>query len=163
MRIVIGIHGEIRKYLYFSGRDHLLNCRSMSFISQNRSELLPDSHIEVQGTLWNTARYPYLDIWDLQNWGKINRTTTFPNEIINWLLKVLKILWKREGIAPFFHNNFILLLQFHVNTGTIVSLRDQPSRDNESRLYFNEQPVKFSNQTSLFRDFTQVHCVCTCV
>ena len=34
MRIVIGIRGEISKYLYFSDRDHLLNCRSMSFISQ---------------------------------------------------------------------------------------------------------------------------------
>ena len=27
-------------------------------------------YLEVQGTLWNTKRYPYIDISDLQNWGK---------------------------------------------------------------------------------------------
>ena len=26
--------------------------------------------LDFQGTLWNTSRYPYLDISDLQNWGK---------------------------------------------------------------------------------------------
>ena len=29
-------------------------------------------YLEFQGTLWNTSRYPYLDISDLQNWGKNN-------------------------------------------------------------------------------------------
>ena len=27
-------------------------------------------YLEVEGTLWNTSRYPYLDISDMQNWGK---------------------------------------------------------------------------------------------
>ena len=27
-------------------------------------------YLEVKGTLWNTSRYPYFDISDLQNWGK---------------------------------------------------------------------------------------------
>ena len=27
-------------------------------------------YLEFQGTLWNTSRYPYLDILDLQNLGK---------------------------------------------------------------------------------------------
>ena len=27
-------------------------------------------YLEVQGTLCNTARYPYLHILDLQNWAK---------------------------------------------------------------------------------------------
>ena len=27
-------------------------------------------YLEFQGTLWNTSRYPYFDISDLQNWGK---------------------------------------------------------------------------------------------
>ena len=27
-------------------------------------------YLEVEGTLWNTSRYPYFDISDLQNWGK---------------------------------------------------------------------------------------------
>ena len=29
-------------------------------------------YLEFQGTYWNTSRYPYLDISDLQNWGKNN-------------------------------------------------------------------------------------------
>ena len=29
-------------------------------------------YFEIQGALWNTSRYPYLDISDLQNWGKNN-------------------------------------------------------------------------------------------
>ena len=29
-------------------------------------------YLEFLGTLWNTSRYPYLDISDLQNWGKNN-------------------------------------------------------------------------------------------
>ena len=27
-------------------------------------------YLEVQGTLWNNSRYPYLDITALQNWGR---------------------------------------------------------------------------------------------
>ena len=27
-------------------------------------------YLELQGTLWNTSRYPYFDISDLRNWGK---------------------------------------------------------------------------------------------
>ena len=27
-------------------------------------------YLEVEGILWNTSRYPYFDISDLQNWGK---------------------------------------------------------------------------------------------
>ena len=80
-------------------------------------------YLEFQGTLWNTSRYPYLDISDLQNWGKIIRTTTFNKYVCNWTLEVrdiLKILWKRGEIAPydqfllFFTILFYLLLDFHV-------------------------------------------------
>ena len=27
-------------------------------------------YLKFQVTLWNTSKYPYLDISDLQNWGK---------------------------------------------------------------------------------------------
>ena len=27
-------------------------------------------YLEVEGTLWNTSRYPYFDISDVQNWRK---------------------------------------------------------------------------------------------
>ena len=57
---------------------------------------------QIQGILWNNSRYPYVDISDLQNWGKINGITAFSNEYVIWLLKldILKILWKRKEIAP---------------------------------------------------------------
>ena len=37
----------------------------------NGTEYTVDSrYLEVEGTLWNTARYPYFDISDVQNWEK---------------------------------------------------------------------------------------------
>ena len=36
------------------------------------SNTVDSCYLEFQGTLWNTSRYPYLDISDLQNWGKNN-------------------------------------------------------------------------------------------
>ena len=32
-------------------------------------------YLEFQGTFWNTSRYPYFDISDLQNRGKTNSIT----------------------------------------------------------------------------------------
>ena len=80
-------------------------------------------YLEFQGTFWNTSRYPYLNISDLQNRGKINRTTAFNKCICNLIPEVrdiLKILWKRGEIAPkeqflLFSTIFCyLLLDFHV-------------------------------------------------
>ena len=73
-------------------------------------------YLESQGNLWNTARYPYLDISDLQNWGKKSHNH-INKYICNWTLEVrdkLKILWKRGAISPLFHNIFYLLLGFHI-------------------------------------------------
>ena len=36
------------------------------------SSTIDSRYLEFQGTLRNTSRYPYLDISDLQNWGKNN-------------------------------------------------------------------------------------------
>ena len=49
-------------------------------------------YLKVQGTLLNTSRYPYLDISDLQNWGKNNQTTTFYKLISNLTAEVRDIL-----------------------------------------------------------------------
>ena len=38
-------------------------------------------YLEVQGTLWNTSRYLYLDISDLQNWRK-NKSNKSNNHIL---------------------------------------------------------------------------------
>ena len=44
-------------------------------------------YLEIQGTLWNTSRYPYLDTSDLQNWGKQWIEQPFLiNEYVIWLL-----------------------------------------------------------------------------
>ena len=34
--------------------------------------IVDSRYLEVKWTLWTTSRYPYLDISDLQNWGKHN-------------------------------------------------------------------------------------------
>ena len=86
-------------------------------------------YLEVQGTLWNTSRYPYLDISGLQNRGKkksYNYISQMNIHIIKLLkLNILKILWKRGEIAPLFNNIFQLLLGFHVKTETRFLLRDK--------------------------------------
>ena len=33
--------------------------------------------LDVQGTLWNASRYPYLDISDLQNLEKKNKSNNY--------------------------------------------------------------------------------------
>ena len=87
-------------------------------------------YLEVQGALWNTSRYPYLDISALQNWGKTKQTTILCN-LTPEVRDILKILWKRDETAPeeqFFLFSTIfcyLLLDFHVKTGTRFSLRDK--------------------------------------
>ena len=46
--------------------------RLCSFISlSTRDEnTVASRYLEVEGTLWNTSRYPYFDILDVPNWGK---------------------------------------------------------------------------------------------
>ena len=108
---------------YASHISQTFQVRAWAWNVQNRSPVkfgitVDSRYLKFQGTLWDTSRYPYLDISDLQNWGKINRTTTFNKFICNWTLEVrdiVKILWKRGAIiSPHFHNIFHLLLDFHV-------------------------------------------------
>ena len=85
-------------------------------------------YLKFQGTFWNTSRYPYFDISDLQNWVKIILTTTFNKYICNWTLEVRDIFiifiyffytfnvkFKKnivEKRSTIFHNIFYLLLDF---------------------------------------------------
>ena len=39
-------------------------------VLERRQYTVDSRYLEVEGTLWNTSRYPYFDISDLQNWGK---------------------------------------------------------------------------------------------
>ena len=87
------------------------------------STTVDSRYLEFIGPLWNTPRYPYLDISDLQNLEKKYWRTTF-NKCVCILTPnfrdVLKILWKRGEIAPkeqflLFSTIFCyLLLDFHV-------------------------------------------------
>ena len=105
-------------------------------------------YLEFQGTLWNTLRYPYLDISDLQKWGKIIRTTTFNKFICNWTLEfrdisrdiskisrdiskisrdMSKILLKRGERSNFssFPQYFFTCYKIFMLRGTRFSLRDK--------------------------------------
>ena len=96
-------------------------------------------YLEVQWTLWNTSRFPYLDISDLHSWGKnksSNHISQNLKEYVIWLLK-LEICWnfcgKDEklllGSHVFFFLFYIifyyLLLYYHVKTWTRFSIWDK--------------------------------------
>ena len=54
-------------------------------------------YLKLQGTLWNTSRYPYFDISDLRNWGKqLIEQPPLTEWICNLTLK-LEIYWKYCG------------------------------------------------------------------
>ena len=91
-------------------------------------------YLEVQGTLWNTSRHPYLDISVCKIEEKNNRTNMFHIWICNLTPEdsdTFKILWKRGEIAPkeqfllFSTIFYFLLFGFCVNTGTRFSLWDK--------------------------------------
>ena len=58
----------------------------------NKKYTVDSRYLEVKGTIWNTLRYPYLDISNLQNWGKLNRTTTFHKLVCNLIPAIWGIL-----------------------------------------------------------------------
>ena len=61
-------HGNSTVSLFFLINGNRYNSKG------NISEIILHStrYLEFQGTVWNTSRYPYFDISDLQNWGKPN-------------------------------------------------------------------------------------------
>ena len=96
---------------------------------KNLPSTVDSRYLEFQGTLWNTSRYPYLDISDLPNWGKkSNEQPHLTNVYVIWLLK-LDIYWKycgKEEKFLLFSTIFCyLLLDFHVQAETRFSLRDK--------------------------------------
>ena len=61
------------------------------------------NYLEFQGTLWNTSRYPYFDISDLQNWGK---------KLIRLKLEIIENIVEKRVISPLFHNIFLPVVRF---------------------------------------------------
>ena len=99
---------------------HLNNLHMCDYTYSNiwtRQFTTSDSHyLEVQGTLWNTSGYPYLDISDLQNWWK-DKSNNHLSQI--WIcnltpeiIDLLKIVWKRRAISPLFHNILLPVVRF---------------------------------------------------
>ena len=73
-------------------------------------------YLEIQGTLWNTPRYPYFDIADLRNWGKqIIEQPPLTEWIFN-LTPKLEIYWKYCGKEEklLLRSNFSSFLQYFV-------------------------------------------------
>ena len=67
----------------------------------NLSNTVDSCYLEVQGTVWNTSRYPYLDISDLQNWGKNKSNNRIKRHWICNLSLYLKYCGKEENFSPF--------------------------------------------------------------
>ena len=122
--------------------------RSLLIFSWSSEETSTVDARYLQGTLWNISRYPYLDISDLQKWGKIIRLATFNKYICTWTLEVrdiLGILWKRGEIAPencsCFPQYFSPVVRFsclgrdQIFTSRYAVIRDKRGRDSESQLY----------------------------
>ena len=62
---------EILLVRHFFGKDAKESTIILHVQASSDKENIVDSpYLEFQGTLWNTLRYPYLDISDLQNLGK---------------------------------------------------------------------------------------------
>ena len=80
----------------------------------NISCTIDSRYLEFQGTLWNTSRYPYLDISDFQNRGKSNSNKPHLTNIYAVGLLTLGIYRKYCRKEEKFHNIFYLLLGFHV-------------------------------------------------
>ena len=71
---------------------------SFKSIFQRFQNTVDSRYLEFQGTLWNTSRYPYLDIPDLQNLGK-NNSNNHIWQIYKYAVGLLKleIYWKYCG------------------------------------------------------------------
>ena len=58
--------------------------RKSNLGSDNDYYTVDSRYLEVEGTLWNTSRYPYFDIsvFFFQNWGKFQMAQPFTNEYV---------------------------------------------------------------------------------
>ena len=93
----------------------MMNCNTLITTVDSR-------YLEVLGNVWNTSRYPYLDISDLQNWGKNKSNNHISQRNVIWRLQrcIENIVEKRRNCSF-----CCLLLEFYVKTGTRFSLRDK--------------------------------------
>ena len=63
--------------------------RNLSALPQYLINTFDSRYLEVEGTLWNSSRYPYYDISELQKWDKIQiEQPNFTNSYIIWLLNL---------------------------------------------------------------------------
>ena len=72
-------------------------CKPWQFSVATVYNTVDSRYLEIQGTLWNTSRYPYFDISDLRNWGKQLIEQSPLTEWIFNLTPKLAIYWKYCG------------------------------------------------------------------
>ena len=73
MKILWGIveSEAFHNVLNISETPLVLRIRENTDFSTHSMKYTVDSrYLEVEGIRWNTSRYPYFDISDVQNWGK---------------------------------------------------------------------------------------------
>ena len=74
----------------------LMSTHNLCFCGEIRNTV-DSRYLKIQGTLWNTSRYLYFDISDLQNWGKQLIEQPPLTEWIFNLTPKLEIYWKYCG------------------------------------------------------------------
>ena len=62
--------GQYKQYSYMWMHLIQLIRTSNTQVPDRYRNTVDSRYLELHGTLWNISRYPYLDISDLQNWGK---------------------------------------------------------------------------------------------
>ena len=85
-------------------------------------------YLEVEGTLWNTSRYPYFDISDLQKWGKYRTNNQISQRTCKITLFIRNICWKYcgKGEKLLLRSNFSSYPQYFV-TWCYISMLKQGS------------------------------------
>ena len=105
--------------LHLSRRENLLpvltgksNNRKQNIVEKRKN---CSSYLEVQGTLWNTSRYPYLDISDLQNWGK-NKS----NKVLEDIMQCFCIIsHKPSPLKRMFRDIQIVIIMYFVVVSSV--------------------------------------------
>ena len=74
--MITKLWNQLTRHFLYSSRHAILATKVMLFQIRklyeawNECDTFDTRYLEIQETLWNTSSFPYLDIADLQNWGK---------------------------------------------------------------------------------------------
>ena len=105
---------------------------SWSAVFWTRIATVEYRYLEIQGTLWNTSRYPYFDISDLRNWLQFIEQPPLTEWICN-LTPKLEIYWKYCGKEEklLLRSNFSSFPQYFVTCCHSFMLKQGPDFHSE--------------------------------